>query len=131
MKPSTSANPPYDPLRAPCMPTSGRGRRIRPRERLFRRARRAERTPASDRGSGAGYEPPMPTNSSTPFAQTSPQPARDIQEDAPDLAAVTPWLPGPPLQPRRGLTDQSLGKWPRFLMILRSWKFSDSIEFVV
>lgn len=53
------------------------------------------------------------TNASTHFAQTSPRPARDIQEDAADLAAVIPWLPGPPLQARRGLTDQDLERITR------------------
>lgn len=47
-------------------------------------------------------------NAPTSFAQTSPEHARDIQEDAADLAAVIPWLPGPPLRPRRGLTGQDL-----------------------
>jgi hypothetical protein len=55
----------------------------------------------------------MPTNAPTPSAQTSPHPTRDIQEDAADLAAVIPWLPGPPLQPRRGLTDQDLERITR------------------
>jgi len=27
-------------------------------------------------------------------------------------------------------TDWSFGKWPRFLVTLRSWKFSDSIALV-
>lgn len=63
--------------------------------------------PASGWGS-EGYEPPMPTNASTSFGPTWPAPAREIQDDAADLAALIPWLPGPPLQPRRGLTDQDL-----------------------
>ena len=29
------------------------------------------------------------------------------------------------------MTAVSEGKWPRVLMILRSWYFNDSIEFVV
>ena len=74
---------------------------------------RQQNRPGSQAGGVAGYEPPMPTNASTPFAQTSPQPARDIQEDAADLAAVIPWLTGPPLQPRRGLTDQDLERITR------------------
>lgn len=71
-------------------------------------------------GGVAGYEPPMPTDASTPFAQTSPRPARDIQEDAADLAAVIPWLPGPPLQRRRGLTDQDLERITRATQAARA-----------
>jgi hypothetical protein len=62
----------------------------------------------------------MPTNASTPIAQTSPQFARDIQEDAAHLAALIPWLPGPPLQPRRGLTDQDLERITRATEAARS-----------
>ena len=47
------------------------------------------------------------------LASTSPESARDIQEDAADLAAVIRWLPGPPLRPRRGLTDQDLERVTR------------------
>lgn len=55
-----------------------------------------------------------------PRASTSPHPARDIQEDAADLAAVIPWLPGPPLQLRRGLTDQDLERITRATEAARS-----------
>jgi integrase len=55
----------------------------------------------------------MPTNAATPRASISPEPTRDIQGDAADLAALIPWLPGPPLQPRRGLTDQDLERITR------------------
>ncbi len=42
------------------------------------------------------------------FRSVITQPTRAIQEDAADLAAVIPWLPGAPLQSRRRLTDQDL-----------------------
>jgi integrase len=62
----------------------------------------------------------MPTNTSTALGPTAPDPARAIEEDAADLAAVIPWLPGPPLQPRRGLTDQDLERISRATRAARS-----------
>jgi hypothetical protein len=61
----------------------------------------------------------MPTNASTSPAQSSPQPARG-QDDAADLAAVIPWLPRPPLQPRPRLTDQDLERITRASEAARS-----------
>ena len=43
-----------------------------------------------------------------------------LQEDAADLAAVIPWLPGPPLRPRLGLTDQDLERITRATEAARS-----------
>lgn len=64
-------------------------------------------------GGAAGYEPSMPTNSSKPLDLTAPASARPVRDDAADLAALIPWLPGPPLQPRPGLTDHDLERITR------------------
>jgi len=55
----------------------------------------------------------MPTNVSMAFEPNSPVPVRTVPEDAADFAALIPWLPGPPPQPRPGLTDQDLERITR------------------
>ena len=47
----------------------------------------------------------MPSHATLPLALPTPVVA---PVDASDLAAVIPWMPGPPLPPRRGLTDEDL-----------------------
>jgi hypothetical protein len=83
-------------------------------------ARAAGSDPRGPGRGATGYEPPMSTNASTPLAPTSLALAPTVQEDAADLSALIPWLPGPPLQPRPGLTDQDLERITRAIHAARA-----------